>query len=394
MKKFAQLIGGVNYCLRFCKAWIRRKTRSVQIAPSYRDEIKIGFAPVKNGNFDFQKNLQVINGVMDLFLKLGALSVILGAVTVHGYLAGIGGKILYPQFLGSQGGIFSVTFGLALLFMLLFFSLMISPLLLRYLKNVLTENRHLNSFSFVRTFFAIFLGQLFFLVASVLGSVQLIWIAMPVLAAACVVLFNREKRSPLQFFLIIVLCVPQLLSILPWVYLLDIVAYSGISGVYGLGKDWGEIFGFFVWIGVYSLAVAAYVNYKKADSKESPLSYLKGLLVFCAFLMCPLLLISPNFFVNTSMSVASLRQTQKQSTWWYVDGTAYSRISRVGSSYKSLKNDGGNSYLCGYSPFMYSERIVLCPQKIETPNLKSCYVFASTEVRPATVLDQGWDCGK
>jgi hypothetical protein len=331
---------------------------------------------------------------LDVILKLGALSVILAAVTVNGYLKTIGGAFLYPQFIGSQGGLFSIAFGLGLLFLAIFSSLIASPLLIRFFKNAVAKKKFVDSHSFIRIFLAIVVGQLFLLLCAICDASQLFLIAMPVFSAGCIVLFNKEKHSLLQILLIFVVCLAQFFSIFPWIYLIEILTHSEIVGAQGVDRDWFEFGGLFAWIVIYSLAVAVYVNHKKADSKESPLSYFKGLTIFCGLLLYLLLLSSPKFFINSSMSVASLRQTQKQSTWWYVDSAAYGRVSRVGNLHQSLKTDSGNTYLCGYSPFVYSERIVLCPQNVDAPNLKTCYVFTDIEARPAVVPEKGWDCGK
>jgi hypothetical protein len=383
-----------KFSLRQHKALIKPRTPVIDPARRNSRVIKKNFSAHRSPKIDVQKNLQLLNGGLDIILKFGALSMILGALVVRVYLKEIGGDVLYMQFIGSPGGLFAIVFGLGLVFLAMFLSQMVSPFSLRFTKNLFASDQHLNLLSGRRIFFGMVAGQFYILIVILSDVTEVACIGLAVIAIATIVRFEKTKLGFPHVCLVIGLFFAQFFSVLPWLYLSDILRQSEIASIRNLDKDWLEIGGISLWVVIYSSGVAAYVNFKKADSRESPFSYFIGLAFLFGFILYLLILMSPKFFVNSSITAVSLRQTQKQSNWWFVDSSTLNRISRVGNSDQSLKIEDGNTYICGYSPFLYSERIVLCPHNIAIPTLKACYVFTAAEARPAVVPDKGWTCGR
>lgn len=350
--------------------------------------------PGKNKNNDFQKNLQLFNGILDVVLKLGAFSIIFGAIIVHRYFGSMGAKSMFSQIIGSQSGLFAPVFGLGLIVFSTLLILAISPWWLRFVRNALEPKKMDALFSYWRIFYLLLSAQVLSLICALVDIASysfLFWILIVIGSAFFSVSSRKVKFKHCVLYAFAIL-IAQFFSIIPWIILISAIENLSLKGTWGIEKDYFEIAVMIAWIFIYSLVSALYVSHEKADSRESFGSYTKKLVLFSGAWLYISLYFVPDFFINTAMSATSIRQTPKESNWWHVETSVFTKIAPA-STIKVIKVVDKNMYFCGYSPMLTAERVVLCPSTVANPNLKTCYVFLGSEVRPITApTSNDWKC--
>lgn len=373
-----------------------RKRRRVRLSKTKNQRPIEIVLPTKSQSTDRTKQLQPLNGVLDVLLKAAPLSVIPGALVLHRYLDGLGAKSLFPQLLSSPGGLFAILFGLGMVLFAVAFSLAVSPWILRFTRNDLGNTETDELFAFWPIFCLTAAVQIATFIMAICNAAPVGLLLSPLFPVGVSAVFIRKKvkcRHLIRYILFTF--VAQVFVVLPWFYLVGIAENLTVDDAHGVDKNVVEIVLIAAWSVVYAAVTAAYVSYKQADVKEGFLAYATGLTVVCGSLLVFMFLLSPKYFVNTAMSFISVRQVPKQSTWWHVDSSAFARVSPGYVNTSLVKRDQDSTYFCSYSPLIYPEKTILCPKNIDKPDLKSCFVFSGGEARLSVVpVGKEWACGQ
>ena len=370
--------------LRLLWAKRRRKTPTVELVKTYGTTLRHNALPIKSTKTDYVKNLQLWNGTLDIFLKFGALSVIFGAVIVHRYLDSLGAKSLFPHLIGSQAGLSSIIFGLGLVLFVVSLTLASSPWALRFARNFLANDNMDELFKRHRIFFLLVSAQISFIVLALCDASAVTFVLSPLMSVGALYFGvpRRFARRP-QIVYLLGATAGQIFSVYPWVFLIGIIQSISLPEIKSVNGDSVRLIIFVAWVLFYSAIVAIYVKYKKSDDKESASSYAVSLLVPCSILLFMLAAVSPKFFIDSAMSASSMRQVQKESQWWSIN-TAAVEASAPDVLPDVFKKYGASTYFCGYSPMLYTERVMLCPATVTEPSMKNCYLFQGSQVMPTS----------
>jgi hypothetical protein len=351
---------------------------------------------VTNPKVDILRRLQIFNGGIDLLLKTGAVSVILGALVIHKYLASLEAQSLFPQFIGSQAGLFAAVFGLGLVLFAVLLTFAISPVLLRVSRNSMALDKTETLLSFRRTFGMMAIPQIGLLAGSVVFQEgwHFLVIFLIIFLISLLSVHSEAKTLTKDLYLAYATTIlgAQFFSIFSWTFMIPIFIDLEKSMSKVVHEDIVFILVFLIWTSLYSAATAAFATYGKPNVKEAWTDLSTKLAFMGIVLLYVLLLLPGNFFVNAAMKSTAMRQVQKESQWWYVN-TAAVGVAAPDVVSGVFKQHGQNTYLCGYSPIHYPERVMLCPASVSEPRMKNCFVFQGSQVLPiAPPKASGWEC--
>lgn len=350
-------------------------------------------APKRDG----LKIVQFINGVLDVVMKFSVVSTIFGAFIVRQYLSEIGFKNLFTTVIGLQNGLLAIIFGFGLIAVLMWMLLVINPWLLWQLRKSLKVKNAENVFSLWYIFALEILIQSAFL-AVAMFNVSFAWFYLSILVPFISIWLRQggvlKVRDRFMYAGSTWLCLVT--SVFPLLVAITIIEAVVVKGVWDIDQVSLQVAIALVWVVAYSFLSAAVVSTTKIKDAKSELPIIVSSGVVFGALLFWLLNVIPQFFIHTSMSAIGMRQTQSESTWWSVDGSAYQRIV-LGASMSTVEPPLlKNIYICAYSPLLLTERLVLCPSDVKEPKSDLCHVFLGSEARPLTksVIPSGGECAK
>jgi hypothetical protein len=333
---------------------------------------------------DYLKRFQLINGALDIPLKVGAMSIILGAIIIRQYLSDIGFKNLFSTVIGSQSGLLAIIFGFGIVFFLIWILLIFSPWLLWQVQKSLKAKYAENFLSFLNIFIFSLLIQSTFILLT-LSSISTSWFYLSILIplfAMC-----KKEAAALGLFdkFLFAGCIWGCLvtSMFPFLVVAHIIELSITKGVLNFNQDLLQYVAVSTWTIIYAFVSAALFSGAKATHQKNETSVFIGCGVVYFGLLFALFNWSPKYFINSAMSATSMRQTQVDATWWAIDKTVYEQVVPSGFS-GTVIGLNKSIYMCAYSPLLLAERVILCPSKEKIPNASSCHSFLGTEVRSLT----------
>lgn len=333
---------------------------------------------------NYSETLGRINTVLDIFLKGGAVGIVFGAFIVRQYLIDIGFTNLFSSVISSVNGLLAVVVGFGLVAVLLWILLTINPWMLWQIRKHLKTDNAEGLFTFKYIFILIFLVQAVFILV-VIGNVSTSWFFLSILLPFVPMWLSPRHELSLKKQGIYTgwIWLSLVFSIMPLLLVIPMLEYKFTQSIAFLSKDGVQITVAFVWSLLYAFIATAVVKGTKiTHAKSESIIFLSTGAVFFAMLFWFLQLV-PGFFVQKAMSVALIRQTPHDATWWYVQDEAYQRLVTDPAAQKTITFNK-KTYLCGYSPLLSSERVVLCPATEKEPNSQNCYAFLGTEAMPLT----------
>ncbi|GGX38585.1 hypothetical protein [Undibacterium squillarum] len=346
-------------------------------------------------------DISFVLGLLDLFIKLGAVSLIPSGIIVYLYLISIGFRGFIGSAIGSQGGLISIFLFLGVLFIFSVLIFSYGPWIIWKLKKEMDVEKYHYLFSFKTLFGLVMFNQsVFFFLASMEGT-YFFWWTIVFFTIPIIPLIDIRKIG-FSFLECVKYCglmgFALFFAIFPWIYLAPILNSVEVSQLEIFGYDIFQSLLFSIWILFYSISSASLVSSaskKMGRSEGQDIYMIKKCLLSSFFLLMLVASFSPKFFVTAAVYGAGLKEIQQDSKWYAIDSPIFKKIVLNKDNFKTSKEVNGVVYACGYSAFLATDKLILCPQHVFEPNSMQCSIFSNSEVRQVTTnFDGEWVCGE
>jgi hypothetical protein len=404
-----------------------------------RKSLRTKSAPDKKAPYIFA------NTILDIILKVSAISIVFGGLVVKQFLNQMGFGYLFPTVIGSQGALLAIIFSLGVVVFVVCFTWFFTPwLVLKAKEYGLKEGVSPTLFSH-RALIGLLTGTPAVMLALLCyvpaGSATFSVLAVPVMMAIFWIISDTKTRetvtslfhldtatrlafastgstqSPstpsaelisrhlrtwlklmlfkikgwtaddkkvvrLVLVLIFLESVANIFSMLPWVFLINVIHRQlEVSADPNYIESIGMLL-LSLWILLFGLVSGGITASVNMQMKESGERGLQALVGAIAGLAFVVTLLAPTSIIEAAMYAASIRENPNQAHWYAIDDAAYEKLMPGTNKIPFRRiGDSHSRYICAYSPFLYADKKILCAPSVKHANANQCVVMTEAEAR-------------